>query len=307
MRRTLHSIVIGLALIAVPALAEEVPIAGEGEAPTLQQAVSEHVVKRQLKYWTTPRICALLEREATRHALPVHTFARLIWTESRFDIRALSPAGAQGIAQFMPATAAREGLTDPWDPSLAIPASAKHLADLRAALGNFGLAAAGYNAGIGRVRRWLAGRSGLPFETRDYVAAITGQPAGFFRAADAKVTDFALLKDKGFRAGCEALPIRKTRWRGTIAGRPAGARTRWGVQVAGHFRQSVALRSWERVRARLRLAIGDARPALYRQKGPRGLKPKWAVRLGADTRREAQAICRRIRGAGGSCLVRKNR
>jgi len=51
-------------------------------------------------------------------------FARLIWKESRFDIKAVSPAGAQGVAQFMPATAKRRGLADPFDPEQAIPASA---------------------------------------------------------------------------------------------------------------------------------------------------------------------------------------
>lgn len=294
-----------------PARAEAVPIAGEGPtapAPSLDAAMAERTVKERLKHWTVKRICTAIANAAEAHALPVHTFARLIWIESRFDIRALSPAGAQGIAQFMPATARMVGLADPWDPQQAIPASAAHLAELRAAFGNFGLAAAGYNAGAGRVDAWLKGARGLPFETRDYVAAITGQAAATFRRASVEVNDFPLLKGKDFAAGCNALPIRKTRWRGTIAARGAGGPFQpWGVQVAGHFRQSVALRSWERVRGRLGVALGDARPALYRQRGPRGLKRKWAVRLGAETRKEAIAMCRRIRQVGGFCLVKKNR
>ena len=56
------------------------------------------------------RICTLIRNAAAAHGLPADFFARLIWKESRFDIRALSPAGAQGIAQFMPQTAKIRGL-----------------------------------------------------------------------------------------------------------------------------------------------------------------------------------------------------
>ena len=51
-------------------------------------------------------------------------FARLIWKESRFDPNAVSPAGAEGIAQFMPGTAAMRGLKNSFDIEQAIPASA---------------------------------------------------------------------------------------------------------------------------------------------------------------------------------------
>ncbi|MEM6942801.1 MAG: lytic transglycosylase domain-containing protein, partial [Pseudomonadota bacterium] len=100
------------------------------------------------------RICRLIEDAAEEFGLNPHFFARLIWKESRFDAKALSPKGAQGIAQFMPGTAKLVGLKDPWDPARAIPASASHLADLHRAFGNWGLAAAGYNAGAGRVERF---------------------------------------------------------------------------------------------------------------------------------------------------------
>jgi len=102
-------------------------------------------------------------------------FARLIWQESRFDPTAVSRAGAQGVAQFMPATANSRGLADPFDPIESIAHSAKLLRDLRRELGNLGLAAAAYNAGPRRVRDWLAGRRGLPRETDAYVRLITGQ------------------------------------------------------------------------------------------------------------------------------------
>ena len=89
----------------------------------------------------------------------------------------MSPKGAQGIAQFMPQTAEWRGLADPFDPIESLHNSARYLRDLRDRYGNLGLAAAGYNAGPGRVSEWLAGRHALPGETRNYVAIITGWTA----------------------------------------------------------------------------------------------------------------------------------
>ena len=53
---------------------------------------------------TADDICRALEQSAAENALPVEFFARVIWQESRFDARAVSPKGAEGIAQFMPHT-----------------------------------------------------------------------------------------------------------------------------------------------------------------------------------------------------------
>ncbi|MGB7430843.1 MAG: transglycosylase SLT domain-containing protein, partial [Ahrensia sp.] len=58
------------------------------------------------------RICDLIETSATEAQISPHFFARLIWKESRFDALAVSPVGAQGIAQFMPGTAVLRGLAD---------------------------------------------------------------------------------------------------------------------------------------------------------------------------------------------------
>ena len=113
--------------------------------------------------------------------LPVGFFTRLIWRESAFRPTAVSPAGAQGVAQFMPRTASERGLADPFDPAAAIPESAKLLAELELRFGNLGLAAAAYNAGPTAVDNWLAGKGALPFETQDYVLAITGYSAEDWR------------------------------------------------------------------------------------------------------------------------------
>ena len=60
-------------------------------------------------------LCTLIETAATDNGLPVGFFTRLIWKESRFRHDAVSPKGAQGIAQFMPGTALERGLDDPFD------------------------------------------------------------------------------------------------------------------------------------------------------------------------------------------------
>ncbi|HEV7411579.1 MAG TPA: lytic transglycosylase domain-containing protein, partial [Bradyrhizobium sp.] len=119
----------------------------------------------------------MLASSAEDNALPVAFFVRLIWQESGFDSRSVSSAGARGVAQFMPEVAQELGVSDPFDPREALPASAQLLRGLHAKFGNLGLAAAAYNAGPGRVLNWLKKRSGLPKETRDYVQIITGVPA----------------------------------------------------------------------------------------------------------------------------------
>src|SRR5690349_19916373 len=125
----------------------------------------------------TELFCRALKQAAEESGIPVPFFARLLWQESRFKSNEVSQAGAQGVAQFMPETAAEVGLDDPFDAMKALPAPAKFLRKLRDDFGNLGLAAAAYNAGPGRIQKWLARESELPRETRDYVLIITGTKA----------------------------------------------------------------------------------------------------------------------------------
>jgi hypothetical protein len=138
-------------------------------------------------------LCSAMVSVARANGLPTPFFANLIWQESGFNAEVVSPAGAQGIAQFMPKTAAEYGLTNPFDPIHALNAAGKFLNRLVAQFGNLGLAAAAYNAGAGRVSDYVARRRGLPEETRNYVIRITGKPANkwtsrkFLQGAEAKV------------------------------------------------------------------------------------------------------------------------
>jgi len=122
-------------------------------------------------------ICEAVKAAAEEHDIPIGFLVRLLWQESRFRSAEVSSAGAQGIAQFMPQTAVEMGLKNPFDPLQAIPASARFLRKLHDQFGNFGLAAAAYNAGGGRIEKWLSRRSSLPKETRAYVKIITGHKA----------------------------------------------------------------------------------------------------------------------------------
>jgi hypothetical protein len=100
-------------------------------------------------------------------------FERQITQESGFDPKAVSPAGAQGIAQFMPATAKGVGLADPFDPYAALEAAARHMRDnLAANGGDYARALAAYNAGAGAVQKY-GGVPPFP-ETQQYVRTILG-------------------------------------------------------------------------------------------------------------------------------------
>ena len=158
-----------LSLLAAPAVGSETGALARVEAGVKEAALAIAGPKPFVDI-----VCPLMQQEAEAPGLPPMVFVRLIWKESRFNPQAVSPKGAQGIAQFMPGTAADRGLDDPFEPKSAIVHSASLLADLATEFGNVGLAAAAYNAGAERVKAWLAGSSGLPPRPR---AMCTSSPA----------------------------------------------------------------------------------------------------------------------------------
>jgi hypothetical protein len=148
--------------------------------PATATPVAKPVVRR-----STREICDTLVESAQSNALPIPFFIHLLFQESGFQPDVVSRAGAQGIAQFMPETAATVGLDNPFDPLQAIAASARLLRNLVKQFGNLGLAAAAYNAGPRRIQDWLARKGKLPEETQHYVKTITGRPAETWKAARA--------------------------------------------------------------------------------------------------------------------------
>ena len=248
-------------------------------------------------------ICALIARSAEENGLPKSFFARLIWTESRFDHRALSPMGAQGIAQFMPATAKAEGLADPYDVAQAIPASAALLARLARGYGNLGLAAAAYNAGEGRVDAWLYRDGYLPLETENYVLTITGEAAEDFIGRTGPLPERPVGTSGDFIADCMAMPVMMTR-------SPSMAeiiRKPWFVQVGGGFRRSAVAASWARLKPKVAAAVADNPVAISRVRSTRGRGALHVVRIGTDSRDEGERLCGAVRRAGGGCIVLKTK
>jgi len=263
-------------------------------------------------------LCRLIEGSAKAQNLPVPFLTRLIWRESSFRVGVVSPAGAQGVAQFMPGTARERGLTDPFDPEQAIPHAAHFLSDLKRQFGNLGLAAAAYNGGPGRVTNWLAGSGGLPAETRAYVIAITGRPAEDWRPnATVELPEGGDTKDEKKAEKPPApeaetqtclqvtaalrIPSRGDRFALPVEGGPAAP---WGIQLAGNFSKSLALASFQRARSRYANVIGEVRPMIIGTRLRfRGSRAFYRVRIPAESRNAADAVCQKIRNVGGACIV----
>jgi hypothetical protein len=81
----------------------------------------------------------------------------------------------------------------------------------------------------------------------------------------------------------------------------------WGIQVAGNFRRSAAVRQWQRIEARYGKLFGDYEAVVSRVRTPIGRAGIYAVRVGIDDRANADIICQKLRGAGGACIVVRNR
>jgi len=257
-------------------------------------------------------LCLMIESAARAQNLPLEFFARVIWQESRFQADVVGPRTrsgdrAQGIAQFMPRTAAERGLLDPFDPVQALPKSAEFLRELADQFGNLGLAAAAYNAGPGRLREFLSGRRPLPAETRHYVLAITGISVDEWAAGGKREPP------RVPKAGCGELMallhrapnpfVQKLEERVNLV-----AAAPWGVQLAAGFSRDHALSNYASLAKRYADLLTGRDPSLLSSiLRSRGTQPFYQVRVGADTRAAAETLCGSIRRAGGACFVLRNR
>jgi len=127
--------------------------------------------------WTTgsARIDGLIQYYGSRHGVDPFLIYCLMSQESKFTSGATSPKGAQGLMQLMPGTAARYGVTNPYDMSQNISGGTRYLKDLLEMFkGRVDLALAGYNAGEGAVMKY--GYTIPPYEeTRNYVKLIVAR------------------------------------------------------------------------------------------------------------------------------------
>ena len=112
----------------------------------------------------------LIREAELRHRLPPRLLQALIWAESRFNPLAVSPAGAAGLAQLMPATARELGVVNRHDPQQNIDGGARYLRQMLDRFGSVHLALAAYNAGPGAVMK----AGGIPKnrETPGYVKTV---------------------------------------------------------------------------------------------------------------------------------------
>lgn len=249
-------------------------------------------------------VCKLIERNAGERDLDPNFLARLLWKESRFEPGAISPAGAQGIAQFMPGTADLYDLHDPFNPALAIFTAAWYLRYLTDNFGNIGLAAIAYNGGEARAARFIANQSSLPYETLDYVESITGHNAWRWRdnPPAGQELRLALNSATSFRAACVDLGGNRNLREFMIEPRAFP----WGVIVASHPSRSGAVKQVARLNRSLRPVLGSKQVGYVRKKLSGMPRAVYTAQVGYDSKAEANSFCVQLKRLGGRCIVLKN-
>jgi len=291
-------------LVLVLALLQQLPLRAEPQRAS-EPAKPAAPVKTSSP--TASEICRVVSQAASDNGLPLDFFTRLIWQESHFNPDAISPKGAQGIAQFMPGTASWRGLVNPFEPMQALREAGSYLRELRTTFrGSLGLAAAAYNAGPGRVEAWLAGRGGLPGETRAYVRAVTGHAAETWASQQPPEWQPVALPKGGNCIELAKLITAVPRApRGAVAASPAWGP--WGVQLAGNWSEGGVLATYERLRRSYNPVLRDRLPLVLQAKlpGRRGAA-KYIVRVSETTRTKADALCAQLRAVGGACIVLRN-
>jgi Transglycosylase SLT domain len=252
----------------------------------------------------TDDVCTAIERYAEDADLPTGYFARLIWQESHFDPNAVSFAGAEGIAQFMPGTARLQGLVNPYDPAEALWRSAHYLRFLTDKFGNLGLAAAAYNGGEGAAARFIAGTGYLAAETIDYVAIVTGLPVTAWLAGNVARPDFDLQPGKPFHQACLELAEDNRVKQFTP---PTAIVKPWGIQLAQFFSEAISRRAFTRIQGKFQSVLGGETLMLVAKRNPNfGPALRFTAEIGRDNRADAIKLCNRLEQAGGECIVVRN-
>lgn len=116
------------------------------------------------------QIIGLLDQAASRYGVDPNLAVAVAQQESGGNPNAVSSAGAQGVMQLMPATAAALGVSNPFDPTQNIDAGVRYLAQLISEFGDVQLGLAAYDWGPGNVSKY--GYSNWPSETTTYVSRI---------------------------------------------------------------------------------------------------------------------------------------
>ena len=148
-------------------------IAVANQPAPMEQVVAQMVAAGN-QVWSTgnARVDGLIRQYGTQYGVDPFLIYCTMSQESGFTSGATSPKGAMGLMQLMPGTAARYGVTNPYDVGQSIMGGTRYLKDLLKMFnGRVDLALAGYNAGEGAVMKY--GNSIPPYEeTRNYVKLI---------------------------------------------------------------------------------------------------------------------------------------
>ena len=136
-----------------------------------------------------PELASLIRKAAERHQVDADLIHAIVHVESGYDSRAISPKGALGLMQLVPATARRFGVEDPFDPSQNIEGGTSYLKYLLGLFnGNLALSLAAYNAGENSVLR----EGGVPPfpETQEYVRKVRSiyQPASALESSESQAS-----------------------------------------------------------------------------------------------------------------------
>ncbi len=140
-------------------------------APVVSATTQTETIPEDIPLSGDCDIDLIIFREGKRQGVDPRFIHAVIKQESRYDPKAISHAGAQGLMQMMPATADRFGLRDPYNASANVEAGTKYLKWLLKRFdGDVSKALAGYNAGEGAVDRY----QGIPpyAETQNYIKKI---------------------------------------------------------------------------------------------------------------------------------------
>ena len=252
-------------------------------------------------------VCRTIERAASREGLDKNFLARLIWKESRFEPSAVSHAGAEGIAQFIPSTARIVGLHDPYNPAEAIQVSASYLRRLRDTFGSIGLAAVAYNGGENRAARFLASGGTLPYETQDYVEVITGFNAWRWRddPPPPEKVDLRLDGDTPFAEACTTLTANRS-LREFAPSQASDPVLPWGVILASHRTRAGAQSMANRFNRALGPILDGKRVSYVRRTLRKGAPRVYTAQVGWNSRGEANKFCQRARAVGVNCIVLRN-
>ena len=162
---------------ATPALGEATPLTSTATVPATTTAAVPVTSSTGPGNGAVP-YQSLIEESCAKYGVDPALLAGLIEQESHFDPTVGSSAGAQGLTELMPETAASLGVTDPHDPAQSIDAGARLLSEKLAEFGgDTELALAAYNAGSGAVQQY----NGIPPypETQEYVKKVLGYAAGY--------------------------------------------------------------------------------------------------------------------------------